>query len=371
MPIELDSPIRARPRLWGSPLDRLRSRPSRVRGRPLMFFTERLSLLLEAGIPLHSSLETLERQAESAHVRHMIRDLRVDVSGGRSLSQALARQPETFGSTYVNLVAAGEQGAFLPEVLERLKEMDEKRQELRSTLLSALSYPAFLVFFSTAVVVFVLVVVFPKFADLFESIRDELPLPTRVLMTMSDLLGSYWPAVLGALAGGALLLWYAIRRPEGTALLDRIMLGLPIVRDIVIELNVVQFMRVMSLSLANGVGLLDALRACREIATSPSFRAFIERLEVRVSEGGRIASGLQHELLPPLVPEMVSTGEESGNLSLVMGRIADFYEREWRRKLAVVSKVAEPALLLVMGAVVGLLVSSLILPIFKLSRAVG
>ncbi|MEE9279932.1 MAG: type II secretion system F family protein [Myxococcota bacterium] len=347
------------------------ARRRRVQGRALMFFTERLALLLEAGIPLHSGLETLERQATATHVQQMIRDLRLGVSGGLSLSQALAKQPEIFGTTYTNLVAAGEQGGFLPEVLQRLQEMDEKRQELSSTLMSALSYPAFLVVFSLAVVTFVLLVVFPKFAELFDSIRDELPLSTRVLMGTSEALGSYWPFVLGGLGATMLILWRGLKRPEGAALLDHCMLRLPVIRDIVIQLNVVQFMRVMSLSLGNGVGLIDALRASREVATSPAFRGFIDRLETRVSEGGRIAAGLDHKLLPPLVLEMVSTGEESGKLSLVMGRIADFYEREWRRKLAILSKIAEPAMLLVMGAVVGLLVSSLILPIFKLSRAVG
>ncbi len=335
-----------------------------------MFFTERLALLIEAGIPLHSSLETLERQA-SASVRRMIRELRIGVSEGLSLSQALARQPETFNSTYVNLVAAGEQGGFLPEVLERLKEMDEKRQELNSTLVAALSYPAFLAVFSTAVVAFVLLVVFPKFAELFASIQDQLPLTTRGLMWVSEGLGSYWPFLLGGLAGAVLVFWQWVSRPEGAAAVDRVVLRVPLLRDIVVQLNVVQFMRVMSLSIGNGVGLLDALRACRDVARSPSFERFIERLETRVSEGGRIASGLDQQLLPPLVPEMVATGEETGNLALVMGRVADFYEREWRRKLALVSKIAEPAMLLVMGAVVGLLVSSLILPIFQLSRAVG
>ncbi len=335
-----------------------------------MFFTERLALLLEAGIPLHSSLETLERQA-AAPVKRMIRELRVGVSEGLSLSQALAKQPETFSSTYVNLVAAGEQGGFLSDVLERLKEMDEKREELSATMLAALSYPAFLAVFSIAVVTFVLLVVFPKFAELFASIQDQLPITTRCLMWVSGALGTYWPFLLGGLAAAGFILWRWGTRPEGAEALDRLVLRVPVLRDIIVQLNVVQFMRVMSLSIGNGVGLLDALRASRDVTRSPSFERFIERLETRVSEGGRIASSLDRQLLPPLVPEMVATGEETGNLALVMGRVADFYEREWRRKLALVSKIAEPAMLLVMGAVVGILVSSLILPIFQLSRAVG
>lgn len=371
MAIEIESSAQAGSGDIGERLRELLAARRRVGSKDVVFFTERLALLLEAGIPLHSSLETLERQANSGPLRAIIRDLRQGVSGGLSLSQAFGRHPEVFGTTYVHLVAAGEQGGFLPEVLERLKEMDEKRQELRSTLTAALSYPAFLVVFSTAVVTFVLLVVFPKFAELFESIQDQLPISTRFLMWLSESLGSYWHLVLGVAGAVGLLSWRWAKRPEGAAALDRFLLRLPVVRDIIIQLNVVQFMRVMSLSLANGVGLIDALHASRDIARSPTFRGFIDRLEQRVSEGGRIASGLDQKLLPPLVPEMISTGEETGTLSMVMGRIADFYEREWRRKLAIVSKIAEPAMLLVMGAVVGVLVSSLILPIFKLSRAVG
>ncbi len=370
MPIEIQSASLGGSQNVGLRLGEWFVRSTRVRGKALMFFTERLALLLEAGIPLHSSLETLERQAR-ASVRRMIRELRVGVSEGLSLSQALAKQPETFSSTYVHLVAAGEQGGFLSDVLERLQEMDEKRQELSSTMLAAFSYPAFLAVFSSAVVTFVLLAVFPKFAELFASFHDQLPITTRCLMWVSEALRAYWPVLLGGLVGAGLVFWHWVTRPEGAAALDRLVLRVPVLRDIVVQLNVVQFMRVMSLSIGNGVGLLESLRACRDVARSPSFQRFIERLEIRVSEGGRIASGFDQQLLPPLVPEMVATGEETGNLALVMGRVADFYERELRRKLALVSKIAEPAMLLVMGAVVGLLVSSLILPIFQLSRAVG
>lgn len=372
MPIELQA-ARARPAPASMRLSLPRLLPQREQftGRDRMFFTERLALLLETGSPLHAGLEILEKQAARPPAQRMIRRLREDVSEGLSFSQALAKQPEVFSCTYVSLVAAAEGGGFLPEVLQRLREMDEKRQELHSALVAALSYPCFLALFSTAVVIFILTVVFPKFSQLFASIADQLPPTTVFLMATSDLLRQYWAPGLVAIAAAATVLWRWLKRPQGADSVDRLALRLPLIRDILVQLYVVQFMRVMSLSLANGVTMLDALRASREIVRSSVFRAFVSGLEERVTQGGALASGFQEaRFLPSLVPQMITTGEETGNLAIVMGRVADFYEREWRKRLAIFSKIAEPAMLLIMGVLVGGIVSSLILPIFKLSRVV-
>jgi len=154
-------------------------------------------------------------------------------------------------------------------------------------------------------------------------------------------------------------------------MLDRVVLSIPGLRDIVVQLNVVQLLRVMGLSLGNGVGMIEALRSARDAVSSPHFRDFLVRVETGVNEGRGLHHGFDEEpLLPELVKQMIATGEESGNLPTVMTRLADFYEREWRRALGLIAKIAEPAMLLIMGCVVGLIVSSLILPIFKLSRAV-
>jgi type II secretory pathway component PulF len=370
VPIEIQSVAPAtapRPGIgWGG----LALRRPRVTTRERMFFTERLALLLETGSPLHASLDALRTQA-AGPLSEVVGALRESVGEGTSFSQALARHPTAFPSTYVNLVAAGEGGGFLPEVLHRLQEMDERREELRSTLVSALSYPAFLIFFSLAVVVFVLAVVFPKFDELFATIRDQLPATTLLLMAMSDGIRSYGVHALVALAALGVLAWRWLATDAGGAALDRLTLRLPLVRDVAVQLYLVQFLHVMSLSLANGVGMLDALRSCRGIVRSRSFRAFVGELETNVTQGRGLASGFREaEFLPALARHMVTTGEETGRLPLVMGRVADFYQREWSKRLTTLSKLAEPAMLLVMGVVVGLIVSSLILPIFKLSRAV-
>ncbi|MFK7896605.1 MAG: type II secretion system F family protein [Myxococcota bacterium] len=339
--------------------------------RERMFFTERLALLLDTDVPLHVALESLAQQATHGAIAKLTRELSESVQGGTTFARALGEHPAIFSPTYVNLVAAAELGGFLPTALDQLRDIEERQEELRSTMRSALSYPATLAVFSVAVVIFVLVVVFPKFSDIFASIHDQLPATTRWLMALSDLLLRAWIPI----AVGLVVLIKVFQdwsgSESGKATLDRATFATPGLRDIAIQLNIVQILRVMGLSLENGVGMIEALQSSREGVSSQYFRDFIDRAEEGVNEGRGLTHAFnQDPLVPDLVKQMVATGEESGNLPKVMNRLSDFYEREWRRALGMISKTAEPAMLLIMGCVVGLIVSSLILPIFKLSRAV-
>ena len=336
-----------------------------------MLFTERLALLLETGVSLHEALKGLGEQTGNPKLAAVIGAVGDAIMEGNSLSRALAKHPEMFPPTYVNLVAAAEDGGFLPEVLQQLIEMDDKNQRMRSMLVSAFSYPAFLVFFSVSTVVFVLVGVFPKFAEMFDRIRGELPLSTLVLMALSELLVQHWPWVIGAL-GAALagaMVW--LRQPATRTLVDGLKLRIPGVKTLYVQIYLTQTLRVMSLSLANGVPLVDALHACQDLVRNAVFSRFIDALRIQVTEGRGIAAGFREApFIPPMVQQMVQTGEDTGNLAKVMSRVADFYERELTKRITVLTRLAEPVMLLVMGSVVGVIVASLILPIFKLSRAV-
>ena len=372
MPIERSQPLESSP--WAERLRELGGielASSRITDRDRIFFTERLALLLGTGNGLHASLRALEQQSTHGGMETVVRDLQEAVEGGMSFSVALGRNPEAFPPSFVSVVAAGESGGFLSEVLERLRDLDEKRQELRSTLFSAFSYPAFLALFSAAVVGFVLIVVFPKFGELFQLIWDQLPATTRWLMTLSAMLRGHAWAFAAVSVGLVGVAWVGMSRPEGKRLLDAGIARLPVVRELAVLYRLVQFMHVMSLGLSNGVPMLEALRSCRDVVGSLEFRRFVLDLETHVQEGRGVAIGFSEaEFVPPLVAQMIETGEESGELATVMGRMADFYEREWKRQLNVISKLIEPLMLAVMGVVVGIIVSSLILPIFKLSTAV-
>jgi type II secretory pathway component PulF len=336
-----------------------------------VLFTERLALLLETGVPLHAALQSLYEQSVNPRLKTMIGELADDIVCGSRFSEALAVHPVLFPSTYVNLVAASEAGGFLPQVLEQLVEMDEKQEKLRATIVSALSYPAFLIAFSIAVVIFILMFVFPKFAVMFTSIYSELPLTTKVLIAVSSVLTEHTLAVFGTLGAALAGLYLLMAHPASAAVADRLKLRVPLLRDIFIKIYLTRLMRVMGISLERGVTVLATLSACRDVVPNLEFQRFIARLETEVTEGKGIAAGFKGSLFIPVsVQQMISTGEETGNLGRVMGRIADFYDRELAKQLTQLSKLAEPVMLLVMGVLVGTIVSSLILPIFKLSRSV-
>ncbi|WP_288380610.1 type II secretion system F family protein [uncultured Massilia sp.] len=336
-----------------------------------MLFTERLALLLETGVALHDALRALHEQSDKPHLKAVVGAVCDDIVGGQRFSDALLKHPELFPATYINLIAASEEGGFLAEVLEQLVEMDEKQERLHSTIVSAVTYPAILSVVSVLVVIFILAFVFPKFAVLFASIYDQLPLSTKVLMAASTALTEHALAVAGtmlALAAGAAVL---LARPASQARLDRLKLRLPVLRDIYAKIYLTRLLRVMGVSLERGVTILATLSACRNVVPNAAFQAFIGELEVQVTEGKGIAAGFaQAPFVPASVRQMIDTGEATGTLGRVMGRVADFYERDLTRQLNALAKLAEPVMLLVMGVLVGTIVTSIILPIFKMSRAV-
>jgi type II secretory pathway component PulF len=373
MPIELDASGPADAAKTGSPAPAAgwRTIGQRAPGmRERALFTERLALLLETGVPLHTALQSLHDQTEPGQLRAMIAAIGDDILAGERFSSALGRHA-LFPSTYVNLIAASEAGGFMPEVLVQLVEMDEKEERLRAMLVSALSYPAILLTFSFAVVLFILMFVFPKFAVMFASIHDQLPVTTRVLLVVSDVLTQHAALVAAGTAGVLGALWMLARRPDVRAALDRAKLRLPIVRDVFAKIYLTRLLRVMGISLERGVTILATLEACRAVVANADIQRFILDLERDVTEGKGIAAGFDHSDFVPLsVRQMIATGEATGTLGRVMTRVADSYDRELTRLLARLTKMAEPVMLLVMGVLVGTIVSSLILPIFKLSRAV-
>lgn len=337
-----------------------------------MFFTEQLALLLETGESLHGALTTIASQTENPAMQAIVKTLAQDISEGLSFAGALRQHEQVFSSTYVNLVAASETGGFMYEVLHQLLEMDKKREELRTTLVSAATYPMFLLAFSFAVVIFVLVVVFPKFESMFASIYDQLPSSTRVLMAASQVMREHWLILMTVLGVGTIAIRRWLASDAGQRKIDHLKLSLPGVRDLFSQIYITQAFQVIGMSLANGVSVMESLESCRDVVRNHRFRQMIAGVEANVQSGGGVAPGFADSpFVPDLAKHMVATGEQSGNLGKVMTRLAEYYSEQLAKRLAMLSKLAEPIMLLVMGVMVGVLVSSLILPIFKLSRAVS
>jgi type II secretory pathway component PulF len=349
--------------------------PGQTRGpssNDRMFFTEQLALLLETGESLHGSLTAIVAQTENPRMREVVEQIARDISEGQSFAGALKQHDAVFSSTYVNLIAASETGGFMHEVLQQLLEMDHKREELRTTLVSAATYPIFLISFSIAVVIFVLVVVFPKFEAMFSSIYDQLPLSTRALMATSHMMREYWYVLIGGFTAFVVLVQQWLVSEQGRRKVDHLKLHLPLVRDVFSQIYLTQSLQVLGLSLRNGVSVVESLESCRDVVKNSLFRKLIADVERKVQSGAGVAVGFaDSNFIPDLAKHMIATGERSGNLGKVMTRIAEYYGAQLAKRLAMLSKLAEPLMLLVMGVMVGVLVSSLILPIFKLSRAVG
>jgi type II secretory pathway component PulF len=344
---------------------------TKIAQKDRMFFLEQLALMLETGSDLHSSLNVLAQQTAHPGLKQVIHKMAEDISEGQSFSSALAKHPQVFSNTYVSLIAASESGGYIRRILEHLLEMEKQQAEFKSTLASAMAYPVFLMAFSTAMVIFILAVVFPKFSALFISIQNQLPATTLFLMSLSQLIIHYWWAIIGFSAGFIILFWLWAKTEAGVRSLDRIKLKLPGLKNLYLKIYLIQTMRVLGLSLANGVSLIEALNLAKDVVRNRIFHDFIDQLSTDVTAGRTLASGFKTaSFIPPIVKQMITTGEDTGNLALVTTRIADYFQQELEKILKFISKAIEPLMLLVMGVVVGLLVSSLILPIFKLSHAV-
>ncbi len=344
---------------------------SKITNKDRIFLFQQIQLLLQTGTPLYAGLNALQVQAEKPEIKELLGNLVSTIDEGKSFSYALSKYPDVFSSTQINLISASEEGGFMAQVLQQILEMEERREKLRNTMMSAISYPGFLALFSFAVVGFVLVVVFPKFSELFAKIHDTLPVTTKSLMWISDMLINHWITILLIFSGLLMFITYWLRSKSGRMLMDNVKLKFPVIKNVFTQVYLVQSLRVMSLSLGNGVSVMDTLSDCKNTVQNSLYQSFLTNVENKVQEGNGVSSGFSEvDFIPPLVKQMITTGEETGNLPIVMGKIADHYETELLKYLQTLSKLAEPIMLMVMGGLVGIIVSSLILPIFSLSRAV-
>lgn len=334
-----------------------------------IFFTEQLSLLLDTGTPLHQALTTIREQMGSSAVKAIVTALAEDVAKGSTFAAALGHHPQMFPDTYVKLIEASEGGGFMGSVLQELLHMEEQQQELKSNISSAMTYPTFLLLFSGIVIVFVLLVVFPKFSTMFDNLQGRLPLSTQVLLAVSDLLRDHWLLSIAVVSASGVAIASVLRLPQSRRAIDHLKLSVAPLSTTYQQIYLVQIMRVLSLSLRNGVSIRDALKASRSVVSNVCFRQLLDEAQEGVQKGHRLSDTLsQSNYLPALARQMIATGEETGNLAKVMGRVADYYDRELCKRLALLSRLAEPLMLIVMGMIVGVIVSSLILPILQLSR---
>jgi len=346
-------------------------RRSTVKSKEVIFFTSQLALMLEVGTPLTNALAALEKQTKNPAFKEVIRVLHRDIEEGQQLSDAMRRHPRVFNYVYTSMIKAGETGGFLKEILERLAEMQEKRLALIAQLRSTLTYPAVLCLVGFLVVVFVLVGVLPKFATFFAGKEKILPVSTRFLMVLSASLRGYWWAYILITIGLVIGVKLWKESEPGQTVIDRVCVSGPILSRLYNKIYTCQLLRTLGHLMQSQVPLLEALEVTRSTIKNRYFKLFIDKITDHVEKGGRFAQPFTtYPYVLDSVKQMVATGEEVGNLPRVMLRLAEYYDIEVDRELKNIASLIEPLALILLGGVVGLIVGSVILPLFRLAHAI-
>lgn len=346
----------------------------KVRGRHLATFYSQLADLLHSGVPLLRSLELLERQSTNPTLQAVLREIRGKVADGTGLAQAMAAYPKIFNELAVSMVRAGQEGGFLEDVLKRIAAFVEHQEDLKAKVIGSLAYPVFLAVAGFFVLTILVVGFIPKFEPIFARLKekDELPQLTMYLMSFSDFTRSPpgWVTVL-VLVGLAVYFVKWMRGP-GRMWADKRKIRLPLFGSIFLQLALTRFTRILGTMLHNGIPILKSLNIAKDSTGNKVLSAAIEKSAENVTAGEKLADPLRKSgYFPPDVVEMIAIAEESNNLEKVLIDISDSLEKRTSRQLDLMVKLLEPIMLLVMAGVTLVVVAGLLLPVFKMGRAVG
>jgi len=338
----------------------------------IAIFTRQFSVMIDAGLPLVQCLEILGGQQESKNFKRALIQIRQDVESGSSLADAMRKHPKVFNDLYTNMVAAGEAGGILDTILQRLATYIEKAVKLNSQVKSAMIYPVAVISIACIVVTIILWKVIPVFAALFKGLGAELPMPTRIVIALSNFIADFWWLML--LVIGTTI--YALRRYHGTykgrRVLDGIMLKIPIFGMLLRKIAVARFCRTLSTLTSSGVPILDGLQITAKTAGNAVVEDSIMATRKSVEEGKTISEPLgDTEVFPAMVVQMIAVGEQTGALDTMLSKIADFYEEEVDVAVAGLMKLLEPVLIAFLGVAIGGIVIAMYLPMFTLIGQVG
>jgi type IV pilus assembly protein PilC len=338
-----------------------------VPAKNLAVFTRQFSVMIDAGLPLVQCLDILGNQEEHKYFSQVILQTRTDVEGGMSLAEAMKRHPKCFDSLFCNMIAAGEAGGILDTILKRLAVYIEKAVKLKGQVKSAMVYPIAVVVIATVVVSVILWKVIPTFASLFAGLGAELPLPTRIVIALSNGLVRYGLFIIAGLVGLGFGFRTYYATSNGRRVVDRIVLKLPILGILMRKIAVARFCRTLSTLLSSGVSILEALDITAKTAGNAIVEEAIYTTRKSIEGGETIAAPLaQTAVFPPMVVQMIGVGEATGALDTMLGKIADFYEEEVDVAVAGLLTLLEPIMIALLGGVVGGIVIAMYLPIFAL-----
>jgi type IV pilus assembly protein PilC len=328
--------------------------------------------MIDAGLPIVQCLDILAQQTENKLLRNAIGTVKKDVEGGCTLADALRKHPKIFDDLYVNMVEAGEAGGILNTILNRIALFIEKANRLKKKVKGAMIYPCAIVGVAVIVVAILMIFVIPVFAELYGSMGKALPVPTQVCIDISNWFVAYWYLlVIGSVAIVMSISFY-YKTPHGRMNIDRILLRMPVIGDLLRKVAVARFSQNMALLLSSGVPILDGLAITGKTAGNKVVEKAILESRVSISQGKTVAEPLREsKIFPPLVCQMVAVGESTGGLDAMLKKVAELYEEEVDDAVANLTAMMEPMIMVVLGVVLGGLVIAMYLPIFQMGSLVG
>ena len=344
----------------------------KVKNKDIIIFTRQFSTMIDAGLPLVQGLGILAEQSENPTFKVILKQITRDVEGGSTLAEAMKKHPKVFDELFVNLVAAGEVGGILDTILQRLATFIEKAAELRSKIKGAMTYPIVVVAIAIIVIAVILIFVIPVFQDMFASFGQALPAPTQLVVAMSNFVKSKILFIIGAVILFAVLFRQFRKTASGRRILDSLSLKLPVFGDLLKKTAVARFTRTLGTMLASGVPILDSLEIVAKTAGNVIIEEIIIETRGSIAEGQTIAEPLsENDVFPGMVIQMIAVGEATGALDIMLGKIADFYDKEVDAAVEALTSMLEPLLMLFLGGSIGGLVVAMYLPIFTMAGAVG
>jgi len=344
----------------------------KIKPKDIAVFTRQLATMMKAGVPLLQAFDIVGRGNNNASVTKLLNDVRTDVETGTSLSAAFRKYPLYFDNLYCNLVEAGEAAGILEALLDRLAVYMEKTEALKGKIKSALMYPIAVVVVAFIVVSVIMIFVIPAFKEVFTSFGADLPAPTLFVMGMSEFFVKYWYLIFGGIGGGFYFFMQAWKRNEKVQMfMDRVMLRLPVFGDLVYKSVIARWTRTMATMFAAGVPLVEALDSVGGASGNSVYVAATEKIQQEVSTGTSLTAAMTNaRVFPTMVLQMCAIGEESGSIDHMLGKAADFYEQEVDEMVAGLSSLMEPIIIVFLGGLIGGIVVSMYLPIFKLGAVV-
>jgi type IV pilus assembly protein PilC len=343
-----------------------------VKKKQIMTMTRQLSTLIDAGLPLLRSLNVLIAQLKPCKLRDILKEVSADIQSGSTFSEGLAKHPKQFDRLFVNMVRAGEVGGMLEVVLQRLAMFMERREALKRKVKGAMIYPVAVMLIASAIVGFLLVKVVPVFAEVFDEFGADLPAPTKFLMACGDFMVYNWWLLILIVNATIITIKILMKSKLIKKGLDRLLLKLPLIGDLVTKVAVARFARTLGTLINSGVPILQALKITRETIGNSVIQNAVDKVHDSIKEGDTIAAPLDEcKVFPAMVVNMIDVGEETGSLDSMLMKVADIYDAEVEAAVEAMLTLMEPAIIIILGGIIGFIVISLYLPIFSLGDSIS